>query len=114
MRCAALGIVGDDALDVPVLDLFGKGAVGRLAHRRGDEHRQPVALVPAGAAAEMGELDHHGAAVLVTVVGELLQPGHDLVVVGVQIAEGGRRIVRHDRRARRHRQRDAALGLLEW
>ena len=47
-------------------------------------------LVPAGAAAEMGELDHHLAVMLVAVVGKLPQPRHDLVAIGVQIAEGGR------------------------
>jgi hypothetical protein len=39
-----VGVVGDDAGEVPVLGLLGEGAVGRLAHRRGRQHRQPVAL----------------------------------------------------------------------
>ena len=114
-RPAALGggsIVGDDALDVPVLRRLGKGAVRRFAHRRGREHRQPVGLVPAGAAAEMGDLDHHLAVVLVAGVGQFGKPGHDGVVIEMQVAEGRRAVARNDRRSCRHGQRHAALGLL--
>ncbi len=106
------GVVGDDALDVPVLGLLGEGAVGRLAHRRGRQHGQPVGLVPAGAAAEMGELDHHLAVVLVAGVGELGEPRNDLVAIGLEVAEGGRAVARDDRRAGGHGQRHAATGLL--
>ena len=113
MRCGRGGIGLDDARDVPVLDLLGEGAVRGLADRRGREHRQPVAVVPVGAPAEMGDLDHHRGAVLVAVVGEPLEPGHDLVPVGVQVAEGRRAVLGDDRRARGHGQRDAALGLLD-
>ena len=112
MRCGSARIVGDDAVEVPVLGLLGKGAMRRLAHRRGRQHRQPVGLVPAGAAAEMGELDHHLAVVLVAGIGELGEPRHDLVAIGMQIAEGGRAVARDDRRAGGHGQRHAALGLL--
>ena len=38
---------------------------------------------------------------------------HDLVAIGMQIAEGRRAVARDDRRARRHGQRDAALRLLD-
>ena len=104
-------IVGDDALDVPVLGLFGKARCAGSRTGEADEHRQPVGLVPAGAAAEMRELDHHLAVMLVAGVGKLPQPRHDLVAIGLQIAECGRAVARHDRRARGHRQRHAALGL---
>ena len=60
----------------------------------------------------MGELDHHLAVVLVAGVGKLPQPRHDLVAIGVQVAERGRAVARDDRRAGRHRQRHAALRLL--
>ena len=113
MRAAARGVGLDDARDVPVLGLLGERAMRRLADRRGREHRQPVAVVPVGAPAEMGDLDHHRASVLVAVVGEPPEPGHDLVPIGVQVAEGGRAVLGDDRRARGHGQRDAALGLLD-
>ncbi len=107
------GVVGTDAVEVPVFGLLGKTAVRRLADRRGCEHRQPVAGVPARAPPEVGELDHHRGAMLVAVVGQAFQPRHDLVAVGMQVAEGGRRIGRNDRRAGGHRQRHAALGALD-
>lgn len=106
------GIVGDDAVDVPVLGRLGEGAMRRLAHRRRRQHRQPVGLVPPRSAAQMRELDHHLAVVLVAGVGEIPQPWHDLVAPGVQVAEGGRAVARHDGRARRHGQRHAAARLL--
>ncbi len=61
----------------------------------------------------MGELDHHGAAVLVTVVGQTLQMRDDLVLPGEQIAEGGRAVATDAGRTRRHRKRDAALRLFD-
>ena len=48
-----------------------RGAPARGSAEAADD-RQPVALVPAGAPAEMGELDHHRRAVLVALVGEAL------------------------------------------
>jgi len=41
------------------------------------------------AAPEMGKLDHRRRAMLAAFVGQPRQPGHDLVPVGMQIAEGG-------------------------
>ena len=113
-RLHALGrrrIGRDDALDIPVLGLLGKSAVGRLADRRGGQYRQPVRLVPVGAPAEMGKLDHRRRAMVAALVGQPPQPRHDLVPVGMQIAEGGGRIFGHNRRARGHVQRNAAPGL---
>ena len=81
------GVVPDDAREVPVLGLLGERAMRRLAHRRGRQHRQPVAVVPVGPPAEVGDLDHHRSAMLVAVVGEPPEPRHDLVLVGVQVAE---------------------------
>ena len=107
------GIVADHPGDVPVLHLLGQRPMGRLAHRRGGENRQPFRLVPVGSPAEMGELDHHRRAVRVAFLGEPPQQRHDLVAIGMEIAEGRRRIARHDGRARGHGEGDAALRLLD-
>ena len=64
-------IVLDDPRHVPILHLLRKGAMGGLAHRRSGENGEPVRLVPHGAAAEMGELDHHRRAMFVAIVGKL-------------------------------------------
>ncbi len=87
--------------------------MGRLAHRRGRQHRQPVGLVPIGPPSEVGQLDHHRAALAVAVLGQPLHPGDDFVLVGVQVAEGRRRIRGDDRRAGGHRHGDPALGFLQ-
>ena len=106
------GVVGHDAVDVPGLDLLGKGPVGRLADRRGGEDREPVGLVPGGAAAEVGDLDHHGGAEFMALVGKAAHPGDDLVLVGEQVAEHGRAVGGDDGGAGGHGQRHAAAGLL--
>ena len=108
-----VGVIADDALDIPILDLLGEGAMRGLALVRGRHDRQPVALVPARAPAKMGELDHHRRAMLVAGVGELPDPGHDLVLVGEDIVEGRRAVARDRRRTRRHRQRNAGFGPLD-
>ena len=108
-----VGIAGHDAVEVPFLGDLGKGAMGRLAHRRGRQHRQPVGLVPVGPPPQVGQLDHHRAALGMAVLGQPLHPGDDLVLVGVQVAEGRRRIRGDDRRAGGHRHGDPALGLLQ-
>ncbi len=102
-RCVVL----DEPCDIPVLDLFRKGLVRGLALMAGGDDRQPVGLVPARAAAEMGELDHHRAAMLVAFVGELPHPADDLVLPGEDVVEDRRAVARHRRRPRRHRQRHA-------
>src|SRR5215467_8881379 len=61
----------------------------------------------------MSELNHDGGAVAAALVGEFLQPRHDLVLIGVEIAEGGRRVCRYDRRASGHGERYAALRALD-
>ncbi len=105
------GILPDDPLDVPILDLLGNGTVGGFADGRGREDRQPVRLVPDGAAAEMGDLDHDRAAMLVAFVGQTLHRRHDLVLVDVEVAEDCRRVRRHHGGTRGHGHGDAALGL---
>lgn len=60
----------------------------------------------------MRDLDHDLAIMLVTGVGELAQPRHDLIPIGLQIAERRRAVAADDRRAGGHGQRNAALGLL--
>jgi hypothetical protein len=61
----------------------------RLALVAGRERGQPVALVPVGAAAEMGQLDHHRAAVLMALVGELPHPADHFVLVGQTLLNTG-------------------------
>ncbi len=114
-RLAALGrhrVLAHDARDVPILGGFGKGAMRGLADRARRHHRQPVALAPGGAAAQVRDLDHHGGAVLVDGVGELAEPRHDLVLVECDVAEGLRTVRRHHRGAPEHGERDPALRLL--
>ena len=83
--------------------------------RRGDgaSDRQPVVLCPAGAPAEVGQLDHARRPVLVDLVAHAADPRHDGVVVGVQVAERRRAVLGDDGRAGGHRHADAALGLLD-
>ena len=105
-----VGVIADDAGDVPILQHLGKGAVGRFAQAGGRHRRQPVALVPAGAPAQMGELDHHRAAVLVAFLGELGHPGHDLVLPCQDVVEGRRAVARDQRRTGGHGHGHAAPG----
>ena len=56
-----VGVGGDHTCDVPVLHRLGEGAMCGLAHMGGRDHWQPIVLAPAGAAAKMGDLDHHPA-----------------------------------------------------
>ena len=107
-----VGIGLDDAIQIPLLGNFRKGAVRGFADRRGGDDRQPVAVVVARAAAEMGDLAHDSRAVFVHAVGEFAQPGHDLVFVEVQVAEGCGAVGRHDGGSAHHRQTDSAFGLL--
>jgi len=87
-----VGIVRDHPGDVPVFHLLREGPVRRFALMAGRQRRQPVALVPVGAAAKMGELDHHGAAMAVAFIGELPHPADDLVLVGQHIVEHRRAV----------------------
>ena len=84
-----IGVVSDDAGNVPVFDHFGKSAVRGFARGASADHRKPVAFVPAGAPAKVGQLNHHRRARLVAIIGEAAHPGHDLVLVGEDIVENG-------------------------
>ena len=106
-----VGVGRDHTRKIPVLHRLGKGAVGGFAHARGRNHGQPIGPAPAGAAAEMGDLDHHRRPLLVHVVGELFQPRHALVLVEEDVAESLRAVGGDDRRAADHGERNAALGL---
>ncbi len=101
----------DHAGKVPVLHRLREGAVGRLADRRRRDDRQPVVLAPAGATAEMGDLDHHRRTLVVDVVRQLLEPAHAFVFVEKDVAEGLRAVRRHHRGAADHGERNASLGL---
>ena len=106
-------VLADDAVEVPVLRLLGERAVGGLTHRRRGDDGQPVARVPRRPPAEVGELDHDGAVVLVHGVDELADPRHDRIVVGVEVAEGRRAVLGNECRSGRHRQRQPATRLLD-
>ena len=68
-------------------------------------------LLQAGAAAEMGDLDHHRRALFVDVVRQLLEPRHAFVLVEKDVAERLRTVGRDHRRAADHGERDASLRL---
>ncbi len=72
------------------------------------QRRQPVAGVPARTAPQMRELDHHGGAVLVAGVGQVLHPADHFVLVGQDVVEGRRAVARDDGRPSRHGQRHTA------
>jgi hypothetical protein len=82
-----------------------------IVRRRDD--RQPIGLIPSSPAPQMGELDHHSRALLMTRVGEPPQPGNNLVLMGEDIVEDGGTVGRHRRRARSHRQGNAGLCALD-
>lgn len=105
-----IGEIGNHPGDVPILHPLGEGAVGGLAFMAGRDHRQPVGLIPAGAAAQMGQLDHHRRAVVVAFVGQLLHPADDLILPREDVVEHRRAVARDRGRPRRHRQRHPRLG----
>ena len=107
-----VGVVADQARDVPVFHLFGESAVRGLALVRGRDHRQPVGLGPAGAPPQVGDLDHHRGAVLVAGVGQVAHPGHHLVLVGQDVVEHRRAVARDGGRAGGHGQGNTGFGAL--
>ncbi len=107
-----IGVVAENAGNVPLLERLGKGAMRRLADRARRHHRQPIRFAPGSAAAEMGDLDHHRGAVRMDVVGELGEPANHLVLVEEDVAEDRWAVGRDDGRAADHGERDAAFGLL--
>ena len=107
-----VGVVADDAVNVPVFHLFGEGAVRGLTLVRGRYHRQPIGLGPAGAPPQVGQLDHHGGAVFMAGVGEFAHPGHDLVFVRQDVVENRRAVARYGGRSGGHGQCNPGLGAL--
>jgi hypothetical protein len=107
-----IGVFPDDTIQIPVLRFLGKGAMGRFAHRRGREYRQPVAGAPAGAPAQMRQLNHDRSAVFMALVAKTPQPRHDGVVIGLEIAERRRRILGDHGGSGSHGERDTPLCLL--
>ena len=65
-----VGVGLHDAVHVPFLGHLRESTVRGLAKRGGIDHRQPVAVVIACPAAQMGDLAHHRCAVFVHAVGE--------------------------------------------
>jgi hypothetical protein len=107
---ARIGEIGDHPLDIPILDDLGHMTMRRLARGAGAKHRQPVSLVPAGAIAEMGQLDHHRRPLFMYIVAEFAHPAHHLVLPGEQIAESRGRVTADTGRACGHHHGNAALG----
>ena len=106
------GEVGDDPVDVELLHRLGERAVAGLpVAARGDD-RQPVGGEVRIPRPEVGQLDHHRGAFGVAVIGDGGEPRDHLVGGEVDVAEGRRRVLRHDRRPRGHGQSDAAARLL--
>ena len=67
-------------LDVEILHRLGKGAVRRLAQRRGRNGGKPVFCIPARAPAHMGQLAHQPGAMAMQPGRELLEIGNDGIV----------------------------------
>ena len=115
-RCLhALGrvrIVAGDTFHVPGLHLLGKGTVRSLTFMGRGYHRQPIGLGPAGAPPQVRELQHHRGAVFVAGVGQVLEPGNDLVAVGQDIVEHRWAVARDGGRAGRHGECNTGLGAL--
>ena len=109
----SIDIILEDALDVPVFQLFWKRAVRGFPIMRRRDDWEPIRLIPSGPAPQMGELDHNGCAVLMTRVGEPPQPGNNLVLIGEDIVEDGRTVRRHRRRTCRHCQGNAGFCALD-
>ena len=83
-------IVFDHALDIPILHHLGNSAMCGFTVRACRNRRQPIPLVPVGAASQMRQLDHRRAAVFVQGIGQLADPRHDLVAIGEDIVKDRR------------------------
>ena len=59
--------------------------MGRFAMWSWADRRQPVTLIPTGTSPQMGKLNHHGTAVFMTGVCQVLNPWHDFIFVGQNI-----------------------------
>src|SRR3982074_3246146 len=104
-----IGVVLDDALDVPVLELLRKGTVGSLLMVRGGYDRQPVTLVPTRTPTAVGQLEPDHGAVFVAGAGEFLHPANRLVLVHEDVVENRRTVTRDRRRPCSHRQGNTGL-----
>ena len=107
-----VGIVLDDAGNVPVFHALGERPVRSLALVRGRHHRQPVRLGPTGAPPQVGQLNHHRRAMFVAGVGEFAHPGYNFVFVGQDVVEYWRAVARHRRRACGHSECNTGFGAL--
>ena len=108
----SVGVVPHDAFDVVGLGLLRVATVRWFAKPTGRHDGQPVVLSPSGTPAEVGDLDHAGAVVLVHAVGEPLDPGDDLVHVREEVPERRRAVGAHHGGAGGHGEGHASLGLL--
>ena len=106
------GVARQHPLDLVQLDRLRERAVLPLADRARGQGRQPVGDIVAGAPAHVGDLAHQRAVVPMDRVGELLEPGNDLVARGVDLTECRRAVRCRRGRAAEHGQRQPALGLL--
>ena len=79
----------------------------------GRDDGQPVCLVPAGAAAKVGQLNHHGAAMVVALIGKGLHPADNFIFPRKNIVEHRRAVTRHACRPGGHGQRQTGPRALD-
>jgi hypothetical protein len=91
--------------------IFREGAVGGFADVGGDTTGSQSAPFQTVRRPRWVSWIMQAAAVLVAGIGQALEPRHDLVAIGVQVAEHGRGVARDNGGAGGHGQRDAAFRL---
>ena len=90
---------------------IGNGMVGRVAERRRSPGRQPVAGIPGGAAAHVGDLAHQARAMAVNAARELPERRNHPIVADIDLPVDGTGVARDVRRSAEHGETDAAPGL---
>ena len=108
-----IGVILDHAGNIPIFHHLRESAVRRFARRPRRQNRQPIALVPPGAAAKMRKLDHHRRPRLMAVIGQALHPRNHLVLPDQKVGEHRRAVTAYRCRTRRHHHRHARLGALK-
>ncbi|MNE17981.1 hypothetical protein D3C80_1109830 [compost metagenome] len=108
-----INVIFDDALDVPFFHLLREGAVRCFAAVRWRYHWQPVGFIPTGTATQVSQLNHHGSAVFMTLVGQILHPSNHFVLVRQHVVEHRRTVARYRGGTGGHGQCHASLGTFD-